>query len=263
MLSVETYPTLAQAAAHVGATSQFLAGGTLLMRAVNYGDQRFDKILRVTQPDARIQQEGARIRIGAGATMCDVLSARDLDFLHPVARQIGGPAIRNMATVGGNLFAPHPYGDLATALLALDAEVIWADGRSETIETFFAGRANARGLVQAVTIARPNTGEFRWSKVSRVKPKGISVMAIAAWLPGVARPSNTRLAFGAMGPTPLRAKVAEAALNNASLDEAGIAPALVVCTQDLQPQDDPLATAWYRREVAPVHLKRLLLNGGR
>ena len=63
MLSVETYPTLSEAAAHVGATSQYLAGGTLLMRAVNYGDQRFDKILRVTQPDAQIQPDGGRIRI--------------------------------------------------------------------------------------------------------------------------------------------------------------------------------------------------------
>ncbi|MFK7878770.1 FAD binding domain-containing protein [Roseobacter sp.] len=263
MLSVETYSSMTEAAAHMRATSQYLAGGTLLMRAVNYGDQGFDKILRVAQVDREISQESGRIRIGAGATMRDVMAAHDLDFLHPVARQIGGPAIRNMATVGGNLFAPHPYGDFATALLALDAEVIWVDGRIEPIDSFFSTRGAQRGLVQAVTLARPNRGDFRWSKVSRVKPKGISVMAIAAWLPGGARPTNTRLAFGAMGPTPLRAKAAEAALNNAPLDETGIGAALAVCTQDLQPQDDPLATAWYRREVAPVHLKRLLLNGGR
>lgn len=263
MLSVETYPSLTEAAAHLGGTSRFIAGGTLVMRAVNYGDQQFDKIVRATQVDCEIRQEGGRIRIGAGATMRDVITSRDLEFLHPVARQIGGPAIRNMATVGGNLFAPHPYGDFATALLALDAEVIWADGRTEPVEGFLAGRAVARGLVQAVSITRPNPGEFRWSKISRVKPKGVSVMAIAAWLPGGIRPNNTRLAFGAMGPTPLRAKAAETALNGASLDERGIAPSLSVCTQDLQPQDDPLASAWYRREVAPVHLKRLLLNGGR
>ena len=45
-----------------------------------------------------------------------------LAFLKPVAKSIGGPAIRNMATVGGNLFARYPYGDFAVALLALDAE---------------------------------------------------------------------------------------------------------------------------------------------
>ena len=45
----------------------------------------------------------------------------ELEALAKAARAVGGPAIRNMATVGGNLFAPAPYGDFAVALLALDA----------------------------------------------------------------------------------------------------------------------------------------------
>ncbi len=56
--------------------------------------------------------------LGAGVTMSQILASRELEFLHPVARVIGGPAVRNMATVGGNLFAPAPYGDLTAALLA-------------------------------------------------------------------------------------------------------------------------------------------------
>jgi xanthine dehydrogenase small subunit len=46
-----------------------------------------------------------------------------LAFLAPVARSIGGPAVRAAATVGGNLFAPSPYGDFSVALLALGAIV--------------------------------------------------------------------------------------------------------------------------------------------
>lgn len=83
-------------------------------------------------------------------------------------------------------------------------------------------------------------------------------MTLAAWL----RRGDPRIAFGGMGPTPLRAKAAERALAQASPDAAGIAPVLAACTEGLQPADDELATAWYRREVAPVHLKRLLLNQG-
>ena len=41
---------------------------------------------------------------------------------------------------------------------------------------------------------------------------------------------------------------------------AGIAPALAVATERLDPPTDALASSWYRREIAPVHLKRLLLN---
>ena len=36
--------------------------------------------------------------------------------------------------------------------------------------------------------------------------------------------------------------------------------ALAVACDGLDPQDDALASAWYRREVAQVHLSRLLLN---
>ena len=52
--------------------------------------------------------------------MAAILAERELSYLHPVARIIGGPAVREAATVGGNLFAPSPYGDFAAALLALE-----------------------------------------------------------------------------------------------------------------------------------------------
>ena len=86
-------------------------------------------------------------------------------------------------------------------------------------------------------------------------------MSIAAWLPGAPSSlSQVRIAFGAMGATPLRATAAEQALERVALDSRGIERALSVATQGLSPIDDALASAWYRMEVAPVHLRRLLLN---
>ena len=74
------------------------------------------------------------------------------------------------------------------------------------------------------------------------------------------RLSGVRVAYGAMGPTAVRVPAVEAALEGVSLDASGIAPALAVATDGLTPPDDALASAWYRREVAPVHLRRLLLG---
>ncbi|MCB0241489.1 MAG: FAD binding domain-containing protein, partial [Anaerolineae bacterium] len=48
----------------------------------------------------------------------------EIPLLQKAAHNVGGWAIRNMATVGGNLFAPPPSGDFAVALLALDAQVV-------------------------------------------------------------------------------------------------------------------------------------------
>ena len=69
----------------------------------------------------RVEIDGDRVTIGASATMAAVARRPELAFLAQAARAVGGPAVRNMATVGGNLFAPPPYGDFGVALLALDA----------------------------------------------------------------------------------------------------------------------------------------------
>lgn len=262
MLTVDTYDTLSQAAAAMSSGCRYLAGGTLVMRAVNYGDQSFMRIVRARDPGrSAINTTSNGVKIGAGATMSDILASSELEFLHPAARAVGGPAIRNMATVGGNLFAPRPYGDFATALLALDAVVSMTDGRDYPFEQFLAQRDQVSGLVASVTVTRPMRGDFRFTKVSRVKPKGASVLSIAGWLPRQGgRLAGVRIAFGAMGPTPLRAKSAETALEGANLDATGIITALDVVNDGLAPQDDSLASAWYRQEVAPVHLRRLLLG---
>jgi xanthine dehydrogenase small subunit len=87
------------------------------------------------------------------------------------------------------------------------------------------------------------------------------VLSIAALLPVAGgRISGARVAYGAMAPTPVRAKGVERALEGRSLDEAGISAAIAACAEGTAPADDAIASAWYRREVLPIHLKRLLLG---
>ncbi|MDP5218888.1 FAD binding domain-containing protein [Ruegeria sp. 2205SS24-7] len=260
-ITVETYATLAEATSAMRDKTQFLGGGTMVVRGINYGAQDYNRVVRSTDAALRgIRNEGNQISIGAGVTMSQIMASSSTDFLAPVARLVGGPAIRNMATAGGNLFVRPPYGDFGTALLALDANVQMSDGQSLPIERFYAQRDSQRGIVAAILLPRPAHGVFRFRKVTRTKPKGASVLSIAATLPGGSRITEARIAFGAMGPTPLRAKEAEQALEGASLDATGIQRALDTCLNGLDPSDDSLASGWYRRAVAPVHLRRLLLG---
>ena len=270
-VTVTTYAQIDEAAQALGGgrDAAFLGGGTLVMRALNEGTATFSSIVRTTDAAFRtIRPAGSAIEIGAGATMADVLASHDLGFLHPAARAVGGPAIRNMATVGGNLFAQHPYGDFTTALLALDAKLATAGGmgsRETALEEFLNSRDRSpTGLVSKITIARPASPDaFRFLKVSRVKPKGIAVMTIAAHLPlAGGRVQGARVAYGAMAPTPIRVPAVERALEGRTLDEAGIAGAISAAAEGTSPVSDPIASDWYRREVAPVHLKRLLLGQG-
>lgn len=264
MIEVQTVSDLAQAASTLAANrgARFLAGGTLVMRALNEGDPEITTIVRTTDPAfRRIQAQGDRITIGAGVTMSQMLQSHELEFLHPVARVVGGPAVRNMATIGGNLFAPHPYGDVTAALLACDANVAIAGGysaREMALADLLRDRdREPRPLVASISVKRPRgPGDFRFLKVSRVKPKGISVLSIAAVTEG----RSTRVAYNGMSATPMRASAVERALEGKALDASSIAPAIAIAAEGTSPVDDAIASAWYRSEVLPVHLRRLLLG---
>ena len=273
-VGLQTFEALRDASAAVGRdpSARFLGGGTLLVRALNEGVADFSTLVRCTDRAlAGIRASGSRLRIGAGVTMAAVLASRDLAFLHPAARAVGGPAVRAQATVGGNLFAPPPYGDFTAALLALDARVSVQSGYSprdmpldELLRSRGATDTMTRPVVAAVEVARPR-GEraFRFLKVSRVRPKGVSLLTIAARLEESAgRLSGVRVAYANMGPAPMRAAAVERALEGRRLERSVVEAATTVAADGCAPPTDAIASAWYRREVLPVHLARLLLGGG-
>ncbi len=262
-LSLRTFETASEASAALASGSaRYLGGGTLAVRDANEGDLSFDTLVRVVDPAmSRVDVSGGTIRLGASVTMSVILRHPDLASIAPAARGIGGPAVRNMATVGGNLFAPTPYGDFTVALLALGATVV-ADGRSMQLDEFLRVRTEFQGIVSAVEFALPAAGTFRFAKISRVKPKGVSVLSIAAHIEADAGGTITaaRVALGCMADRPIRAGKAEAALVGARLTQDGVAPAVAAVSHDIRPPTDPIASEWYRREVLPVHFRRLLLS---
>ncbi|TJV25253.1 MAG: xanthine dehydrogenase family protein subunit M [Mesorhizobium sp.] len=261
-LALQTFATVKDANAALKAQgTRYLGGGTLVVRAANEGDVSVSGLVRSTEPSlSTIAVAGDKVRIGASVTMAAIAGHPELGTLAKAARAVGGPAIRNMATVGGNLFAPAPYGDFAVALLALDATV-GTDGGETPIETFLANRDGSRAVVTSVSFTLPKADSFRFLKVSRVKPKGVSVLSIAGALE--LSPDGTvtsaRIALGCMADRPMRARAAEKALIGRTLTADGIAPALAAAGDGISPITDPIASAWYRAEVLPVHLGRLLL----
>ncbi len=262
-LSINTYPTVSEAGAELAADSaRYLGGGTLVVRAANEGDLSFDTLVRSSDPLLRrIESFGDQVRIGASVTMSSIARRADLAEISPAARSVGGPAIRNMATVGGNLFAPSPYGDFTVALLALGAQVETEAG-SMDLDAFLAIREKFKAIVSGVRFGLPRIGAFRFAKVSRIKPKGVSVLSIGALIEVDAGGAVTgaRIALGCMADRPIRAKLAEDALVGRTLTEDGIAKAVEAVSHGIRPPTDPIASEWYRREVLPVHFRRLLLR---
>jgi len=169
-----------------------------------------------------------------------------------------------MGTVGGNLFAPSPYGDFTVALLALDAVISVQGGfnpRDVPIEEFLQSRERQTGvLVLSISCHKPASADaFRYRKIARIRPKGGSVITLAAHLPvSSGRVLGARIALGSMAPTQIRAKAAERALEGRPLDISSINAAASAAVEGTSPTDTAIASAWYRREVVGVHLRRLL-----
>jgi CO/xanthine dehydrogenase FAD-binding subunit len=251
--------------------ASFLGGGTLVVRSLNRADPSIKMLVRILNSagDKRpVEVSGGDVSISAAATMADVIAHSDLTWLAPAAYNVGTPAVRNMATVGGNLYAESPYGDFAVALLALDAVVlaVGTDGnKTLPLEEFFEKRESTYKdcIVTGVRFTTPSdTSAFRFRKMSRVKPSGISVISIAAVITQSAQAiiTGARVAYGAMAPTPIRVRGVEAALIGKPRTSAGVADALARAQEGTSPADDAIASAWYRRAIAAVQLKRLLLE---
>jgi carbon-monoxide dehydrogenase medium subunit len=189
-------------------------------------------------------------------------------ILAKAASTCGSIQNRNMATVGGNLANASPAADTAVVLLALDAEVVVASSRRKrniALAEFYSGphRTVLSGelLEEVVIPALPRGGRLGWSfqKLGRTETD-ISLVNVAAGLQIDARGRIkwARIALGAVGPIPLRARNAEVLLLGNALSEDLLAQAVVAVMREVNPISDGRASAEYRREMSGVLARRAL-----
>jgi CO/xanthine dehydrogenase FAD-binding subunit len=203
--------------------------------------------------------------IGATATMSQMAAQEEIPILQEAAKAVGGWAIRNMGTVGGNLFAPPPGGDFAVALLALDAELVLKNIQGEriiAIHDFYTGfMMNALLPGEIVTEIRipNNSGQSAYLKYGRRHENTPSIVTVAVNLTFKEEiVEEARIALNAVGPTPFRAKTAEEYLVGKSLDGQTIQKTADLVIEECEPFTDAIASEWYRRKMIPVIVKRTL-----
>jgi carbon-monoxide dehydrogenase medium subunit len=237
-----------------------LGGGTSLMPWFNDHASPPTELVSLRRAGlAEVHRAGTTWTIGAATTLAQIEHDARLAILNPVVRSIASVPVRNLATVGGNLFARQPYGDLAVALVALNARVTLADenGTSETaVADLVAG-----GLVTAVTFEHPEPGAFRYVKAARRRFNSGSIVTVAAVITesgGVV--TGARVALGGVGARVVRAHAVEDALVGGPLTDSTVRAAAQAGLTEIAPADDAYASAWYRTRVFPVHLRRALLG---
>lgn len=245
-----------------------MAGGTIAMPLINDGISFPERVMGLRRAGLdSIARSNGHHAIGAATTLSRMLAWDEIPLLQKAAHNVGGWAIRNMGTVGGNLFAPPPAGDFAVALLALDAKVklVSAAGqRVVPLSDFYTGFMTTvlrpGELVTEIQAPAP-AGKTAYLKFARREANTPSIVTVAAHITLAGdRVSDARLALNGVGPHPLRARQAEARLIGSPLDQAAIAEAGELAAQACDPADDAVASAWYRGKMTPVMVRRALMQ---
>ena len=187
-----------------------LAGGTELMPRVTTRVTDVSRLVSLRHAGlAGIEVNGGRAAVGAATTLAQLGRDERLAVLRPVVESIASPTIRNLATVGGNLFVRQPYGDLAVALLALDAEVTVegsAGNASRPVAAVLEDGVAPRELVTAVAFDVPGPGTWFYTKAMRRRQNSASIVTVAAVvLVEDGQVASARIALGGAGARPVRA----------------------------------------------------------
>jgi CO/xanthine dehydrogenase FAD-binding subunit len=263
--TVELPESVAEAVGALRDGGLVIAGGTEVMPRLNTQAHDVETLVSLRQAGlVGIAISEGIVEVGAATTLAQIGEDERLALLHPVVESIASPSIRNLATVGGNLFVEQPYGDFAVCLLALEADLQVAgsqSSRSVSVADFFEGGIEPQELVVSVRFPMPNAGEWFYTKAMRRRLNSGSIITVAAVVSlSDGTVASARLALGGVGRTPVRAGAAEAALVGRTFDRENVEAAAAAAVGDAEPFSDAYASAWYRKRVLPVHVRRALLG---
>lgn len=270
--------TLADALAALadhGAQARPIAGGTDLLLEIQRGQRNGIDLLVDT---SRIEGFGEivtvydRIQLGGGTTHNDVITSPLVQRLAlPLAQacwEIAAPALRNRATVVGNVVTASPANDTISALLVLDTEVILASARGTRtlpLSEFITGfRTTVRAddeLVTGLGVRALGGGERGvFVKLGLRRAQAISVVHLAMMIDVADRGevAGGRLAIGSVAPTVIEVADFGAALSGRPLEPRSIAAGVEVAVEACAPIDDLRASADYRRDVVATMTRRAL-----
>ena len=256
--------------AEYGDRATVLSGGTDLTPKINY--YRFSPEILIYVGGiglSYIKEEGGTILIGAATSTADLAASALLKekaaALYQAAGLSGSEAIRTSATIGGNLANASPAADLATPLLAMDADLVLASASGERtlpVGDFFQGPGEtvlkSDELIKEIRVPVPK-GKTLFAKLGRRKAQTLSVMNVALQLTmDGEKVDSARIALGAMASKPIRCASAEAVLAGKKPDASLIAECSDKAISETSPIDDQRASAWYRRQAGRAVVSRAL-----
>ena len=263
--------------------AQIVAGGTDLILDLEFGNHtEVEALVDVTAIPGldRIEENDGWVELGAAATHAQI-DRSPLVLAHGLAlvescSVVGGPQVRNVATIGGNIAHALPAADGAIGLLTLGAEVqvctLANDGAGFDCEwrPLLAiydgpGRNNLASNQMLSAFRFRKLRPRQASGFDRImRPQGVAlpILGVAASVTlddALTRVTDAVIAIGPAGPIPFRATEAEEIVASAALSDDLVEA--VIDTAQAQAKlrtSKHRASKAYRHEMIAVLLRRVL-----
>jgi xanthine dehydrogenase FAD-binding subunit len=256
-----------------------IAGGSDVLIQMREGKRAGVELISIYMIDdlrgVSIDKDQA-IRIGSLTSFShitrDPIIQKYMNVLGEAVDTVGGPQIRNIATIGGNTCNGVTSADSASTLHAWEAvvELTGPDGiRRIPIKEFYlkAGTVDIRpGEIQTALIIPKESYENTYGcymKYSMRNAMDIATLGCSVNVrlsPDKKIFERVRIAYGVAGPVPMRALTAESTANGmpVSMETAEAFSKAVI--DDIKPRDSWRASKAFRQHVAVELAKRAIIE---
>ncbi|MBM4424951.1 MAG: hypothetical protein FJ030_16470 [Chloroflexi bacterium] len=262
--------------------AQVVGGGTDLLLELQQGRRppvaALVDVTRIPEMN-RLEERDGRVYLGAAIThtaiVAEPMLTRHATCLVESCGVIGGPQVRNVATIGGNVAHALPAGDGTISLVALEAEAEIASRTPNSNDqtpkrdwrpmlSLYSGPGKSavdhhRELIVQFRFPTASAGEASaFKRIMRPQGVALPILNLAVWMKlsdGIV--DEIRIALGPAGSTPLRATKAETYLTGIPLVDGVIPQAADLVLREAKLRTSPhRATAEYRAELIPVLFER-------
>lgn len=218
-----------------------------------------------------LEEDGA-IKIGACTTFshvtADPLIQKYVPVLGEAVDQVGGPQVRNIGTIGGNICNGAVSADSAPTVFSLDARLLIANqegGRTASIHDFYLGPGRVdlkQGeILTHILIPREcyagYTGQYiKYSMRNAMDIATLSCSVTCKVNNGILE--DVRITFGVAAPVPLRCQKTEKKLKGMAINEALYELTADSIREEINPRDSWRASKAFRLQIGGEIAKRAL-----
>jgi carbon-monoxide dehydrogenase medium subunit len=255
-----------------GGEAKVFAGGshlTILLKQGLYQPKALVNIKKIPELKGIRFDEKEGLVIGALATHRDLevspLVAEKFPVLCEAEREVANIRVRNMGTVGGNLASGEPLTDLSQIFIALDGKLRIIGPAGERILPvealfldFYTTSLSDDEIIAQVILPPLPAGSgieyIRFSSSSVVDKPSVGVaVRLTTDQESV---QAARIVLGCVGPTPVRARRAEAVMTGQKPTVELIATAGRIASEECSPIGDLRGSETYKRAIVGTLVKR-------